>query len=424
MQPSKKYEFLQEQVFEGIWPFNRFTSPTNVLLLLMLYAIWGFFLYVYYMIPLPYLIAGGFGSLGLFLWTIGIFRYADKLRNVEIERINTVNRKFMIGFLENLFHPSSIVISILVFSASLTYLFSSTSFGIESILNKIQVELNVTTLPPLILLFVFLLAFDLCYRLGLSLYVVLMQTRRNLRLAKFFRSPSLKSHFSPIDIRNLEYADYYHLLAICSGFLLVPLGFMDAFLMLAILLYLALTLSLATFNSIYLRILYSRSFPKGLSKLLYSTRFANVATVSPNRYPHITPTLFVFDGRNVFFITSIKSQKVKNLRRINNISIFIDSHKHEEVTNGFGVSISGRARTYGHNVWTGILYFLIFGLRMVRVYMLFRKKYPHYINQYQKENHNLPFAWRIYPLISRTIIEIIPNQFSFWKASRSTLIRF
>ncbi len=424
MQPSKKYKFLQEQVFEGFWLFNRFTSPTNVLLLLLLYAVWGFFLYVYYMIPLPYLIAGGFGALGLFLWTIGIFRYADKLRDVEIERINTVNRKFLIEFLENLFHPSSIVISILVFSASLTYLFSSKSFGIESILDKIQVELHVTTLPPLIVLFIFLLAFDLCYRLGLSLYVVLMQTRRNLRLAKFLRSPSLKSHFSPVDIRNLEFVDYYHLLAICSGFLLIPLGLIDAFLMLAILVYLTLTLSLATFNSIYLRILYTQSFPKGLSKLLYSTRFANVATVSPNKYPHITPTLFVFDGRNVFFITSIKSQKVKNLRRINNVSIFIDSHQHEEVTNSIGVSISGRARTYGHNAWTGILYFLIFGFRMVRVYMLFRKKYPHYISQYQKENRNLPFAWRIYPLVSRTIIEIIPNQFSFWKASRSTLLRF
>lgn len=424
MQPSKKYKFLQEQVFEGIWPFNRFTSPTNVLLLLLLYAIWGFFLYVYYIIPFPYLIAGGFGSLGLVLWTMGIFRYADKLRNVEIDKINTVNRKFMIEYLENLFHPSSIVISILVFSVSLTYLFSSMYFGIESILNKIQVELNVATLPPIILLFVFLLAFDLCYRLGLSLYVILMQTRRNLRLAKYLRSQSLKSHFSPVDIRNLEYADYYHLLAIFSGFLFIPLGFMDVFIMLAILLYLILTLSLVTFNSIHLRILYSRSFPQGLSKLLYSTRFAKVATVSPNKYPHITPTLFVFDGRNVYVATSIKSQKVKNLRRTNNISIFIDSQQQEKVTKSFGISIKGRARIYGYNLWTGIIYFLIFGFRMVRVYILFKKKYPHYINQYQKENRNLPFAWRIYPLVSRTVIEIIPNQFFYWKASRSILVGF
>jgi hypothetical protein len=424
MQPLKKYKFLQEQVFEGIWLFNRFTSTTKVLLLLLLYTTWGFILYVYYLIPLPYLIAGGFGALGLFGWTIGIFRYADKLRNVEIERINAVNRKFLIGFLEDLFHPSSLMISILVFSAILTYLFSSTSFGIENILGKLQGEINVTTLPPLLLLFVILLAFDLCYRLGLSLYVILMQIRRDLRLAKYLRSPLLKTHFSPVDIRNLEYADYFHLLAICSGFMLIPLCSMDPFLMLAILVYLTLAFSLATFNSIYLRILYIRSFPQGLSKLLYSTRFANVATVSPNKYPHITPTLFVFDGRNVYVVTSISSQKVKNLRRTSNISIFIDSHQHEEVTKSFGVSITGRARIYGYNVWTGILYFLIFGFRMVRVYFLFKKKYPHYLSQYQKENRNLPFTWRIYPLISRTIIEVIPDQFSFWKASRSTLIRF
>ena len=206
--------------------------------------------------------------------------------------------------------------------------------------------------------------------------------------------------------------------------MLIPLCSMDTFLLLAILVYLTLALSLATFNSMYLRILYIRSFPQGLSKLLYSTRFANVATVSPNKYPHITPTLFVFDGRNVYVVTSICSQKVKNLGRTNNISIFIDSHQHEEVTKSFGVSITGRARIYGYNVWTGILYFLIFGFRMVRVYILIKKKYPHFIKLYWKENRNIPFAWRIYPLISRTIIEIIPDQFSFWKASRSTLIRF
>ena len=424
MQPSKKYKFLQEQVFEGFWLFNRFRSPTSVLLLLLFYAVWGFLLSIYYKIPTPYLIAGGFGALGLFLWTIGIFRYADKLRNVEIVRLNSVNRKFLIGFLENLFHPSSIVISIFVFSGILTYLFSPSFFGSESFLNKIQEELNVDNLPPLLLLFIILLAFDLCYRLGLSLYVLLTQIRRDLRLATFLKSQTLKTHFSPVDIRNLENADYYHLLAICSGFMLLPIGIMDNFLLLAVIIYLTCSLSLAAFNSIYLRKLYIRSFPQGLSKLLYSTRFANVATVSPNKFPHITPTLFVFDGRNVYVVTSIKSQKVKNLRRISNISIFIDSHKHEEVTKSFGVSITGRARIYGHNAKTGLIYLLIFGFRMVRVYFLLKKKYPNYLEQYQKENRNLPFAWRIYPIISRTIIEVLPDQLSFWKASRSTLLRF
>jgi hypothetical protein len=424
MQPPKKYKFLQEQIFEGVWPFKRFNSPTNVFLLLLLYAIWGSLLSVYYSIPASYFIAGGFGALGLFLWTIGIFSYATKLRSVEVERINSVNRKFLIGFLDNLFHPSSIVIGILVFSGVLTYLFSPASFGGDNILSKIQTDLNIPILPPFLLLFIILLSFDLCYRLGLSLYVILMQIRRNIRLAGYLKSASLKTYFSPVEVRNLEQADYSHLLAILSAFTLIPLGLIDSFIMYAILMYLILVLSLSLLNSIYLRILYVRAFPQGLTDLLYSTKFANVATVSPKKYPHITPTLFVFDGRNIYFSTSVKSQKIKNLRRSKNISIFIDSHMHKEVTKSFGVFITGKARIYGHNVWTGILFFLILGFRMARVYFLFRRKYPNYIFQYQKENPNLPFAWRIYPFVSRTIIQIVPNQFAFWKASRPTLIRF
>ena len=128
MQPPKKYKFLQEQVFEGVWPFSKFKSPTNVLLLLLLYSFWGLGLYFIYEIPLAYFVAGICGAFGLFLWTVGIFRYADNLRNVEVERLNRVNKKFLVGFLENLFHPSSIVISIIVFTIVFSLFLPSVEF--------------------------------------------------------------------------------------------------------------------------------------------------------------------------------------------------------------------------------------------------------------------------------------------------------
>ena len=121
MQPPKKYKFLQEQVFEGVWPFNKLKSPANVFLLLLLYFFWGLGLYFNYKIPLSYFIAGSCGAFGLFLWTIGIFRYADSLRNVEVEKITKVNQKFLVGFLENLFHPSSFSIYFPVHGTGITH---------------------------------------------------------------------------------------------------------------------------------------------------------------------------------------------------------------------------------------------------------------------------------------------------------------
>ncbi|MFX0124807.1 MAG: pyridoxamine 5'-phosphate oxidase family protein [Candidatus Hodarchaeota archaeon] len=424
MQPPKQYKFLQEQVFEGVWPFNKFKSPMNVFLLLILYFVWGLVLFINYDIPLYYFIAGICGIFSVFLWTIGIFSYADHLRSVQVERINAANKKFLTEFLENLFHPSSLVVGVLVFSCVVTYYFTSTYFGVESILVKIQNDMNLRILPPIILLFIFLLTFDFCYRLGLSLYVILTQIRRNLRLAGYLKSPLLRTSFSPVDINNLEKMDYYNYMAICSSFALLPLVIIDLVLFYALILFIMITFSLMFVNIIHLRLLYTRSFPQSLLKLLRSAKLARVGTISTNNFPHVVPTLFVFDGRSLFIATSVASQKVKNLRKNANITIFIDSLSDGDLTKGTGVLVTGHAKIYGHNLWMGIFYYLVRGFRMVRLLMLFRRKYPYYISYYLKGQKKIPRAWQLYPIISRAIVEIIPDQLYFWKASRPTLIKF
>ncbi|PWI48501.1 hypothetical protein CEE45_06345 [Candidatus Heimdallarchaeota archaeon B3_Heim] len=424
MQPLKKYKFLQEQVFEGFWPFSRFQSPANVLLLLLVYFIWGFCLYLIYNIPLSFMIAGSCGAFGLFLWTIGIFRYANALRNVKIERINKVNQKFLIGFLENLFHPSSIVLGVFIFTAVLTYLFTSPSLGTDNFLTELRSAMNVESLPPLLMLFIFLLIFDLCYRLGLSLYLILTQIKRNLILSHYLNTPLLKSHFSPIDIRNLERSDRIHFVSICGGFTLIPLGLLDPIILIVLLIYISTTFILSTAVLIHLRFMYLRAIPDGIMKLIRSAKFAQVGTIRSGKKPHLTPTLFIFNGRNFFIATSNRSQKVKNLSNFNKIAIFIDSQNQRDFTKNVGLLTIGHARIYGHNIRTGIGYFLILGFRMIRTYLLFQLKYPHYINEYLRGTKDLPRAWQVFPIISRTIIEIIPEEFYLSKASRSELIKF
>jgi hypothetical protein len=424
MQPHKKYKFLQELVFEGFWPLNKLSSQTNVLLLLLLYFGWGLSLYFVYDIPIDLMMAGICGAFGLFVWTIGIFRYANALRNVEIERINKANQKFLTEFLEDLFHSSSIIFGVIIYTIILTYLFTFTSPESPNFLSQLQISMNVQSLPPLFMLYIFLLIFDLCYRLGLSLYLILVQIRRNIRLSRYLSTPILKSSFSPIDIRNLERADRFNYLSISGGLALIPLGLLDQLLLCALLLYLIVTVFLSSLVLIHLRILYLRAIPEGIMKLIKSAKFAQIGTIRIGKIPHLTPTLFIFNGRNFFIATSNRSQKVKNLLHQNTIAVYIDSQNQGDYTKSVGLLAIGHTRVYGHNIKTGILYFLVMGFRMIRTYFMFHRKYPQYLNKYWRGNKDLPRAWRIFPILSRTIIEVIPTQFYITKASKPDLVRF
>ncbi|MHA2337321.1 MAG: pyridoxamine 5'-phosphate oxidase family protein, partial [Candidatus Hodarchaeales archaeon] len=315
MQPVKPYVFLQEQIFQGIWPFNQLRSPLNVFLLTLLYLFWGMGLYFLYNIPLYFLIAGIFAAISISLWTLGIFSYANKIRGVKIEQINLTNKKFLVQYLEDLFHPSSIVFGVVLTAFSYVFLLSTTELGTSSILLIVQEELGTSSLPPLLLLYVFLITFDICYRLGLSSYVMITQLRRNLRLSRYLDDKNLKQHFSPFDIRELERADLYHYLALLAGLFLLPLVYFDFFLFFGLVIYLIISFLVASVNILHLRSLNAKAIPIKIKNLLNGSHLAYVGTLSDNNQPHVTPILYVFDGNHIFLATSIGSKKIKNLRK-------------------------------------------------------------------------------------------------------------
>ncbi|MHA1991775.1 MAG: pyridoxamine 5'-phosphate oxidase family protein [Candidatus Hodarchaeales archaeon] len=404
MQPVKPYVFLQEQIFQGIWPFNQLRSPLNVFLLTLLYLFWGMGLYFLYNIPLYFLIAGIFAAISISLWTLGIFSYANKIRGVKIEQINLTNKKFLVQYLEDLFHPSSIVFGVVLTAFSYVFLLSTTELGTSSILLIVQEELGTSSLPPLLLLYVFLITFDICYRLGLSSYVMITQLRRNLRLSRYLDDKNLKQHFSPFDIRELERADLYHYLALLAGLFLLPLVYFDFFLFFGLVIYLIISFLVASVNILHLRSLNAKAIPIKIKNLLNGSHLAYVGTLSDNNQPHVTPILYVFDGNHIFLATSIGSKKIKNLRK--------------------NVLIQGKARIYGYNWLTSIIMIFFFGLKMLQIRRLFVRKYPDYIKKYKKHNLFIPSQWRINPIFSRTLIEINPDRFIYWKGTTLSYVKF
>ena len=240
-------------------------------------------------------------------------------------------------------------------------------------------------------------------------------------------SESIKRSWRASKRVNLEKQlkfNHIHHLAIIGRLFIIPIGLFDLILLFAFFACLFSIFLLTAFNIHHLRLLYACTIPQRLLALLHSAKFAMVGTISLGGSPHITPTLFVCDGRSIFIVTSVKSQKVKNLHQTNDIAIFIDSNTNRNFTKSEGVLIRGRTRIYDHNFRTGMTYMLILGFHIFRIYFLFRKKYPCYTAQYLKKNWNLPRDWQILPIISRTIIEIVPEEFFLWKASKPTLVKF
>ena len=424
MQPLKPYKFLQENVLEGIFPFSRLRTPYNILLLILFYFFWGVGIYYLYGISGNFLLAGVFSALGISLWTLGIFAYAGKLRRTEIEDINPVVRKFLVNYLEKLFNPVSIVFGVILFAFTLTIFFTSFSEKSTGLFSTLFSETGQESLPPLLLLYIFVISFDVCYRFGLSLHIMLFQLERNLLLGRFLANPKLNRSFNPTNIRALEKADLYHYFAIASGILLFPLSLLDPVLLFSLFLYLVFAFFAASVNILHLRILYVRAIPRKIVHLLASAKFAYVGTVSKTVLPHVTPTLFVFDGRHIFLSTSIHSEKVSGLMKNRNIALCIDHRKAEDITKSRGVLVRGVAKVYGHDLRTGIFYVLVFGVRMLMVRFLFSRKYPNYLKSYYQNNKLIPRSWRTAPIISRTIIEIIPKRFSYWHGIKWVKVAF
>ncbi|MHA2344719.1 MAG: pyridoxamine 5'-phosphate oxidase family protein, partial [Candidatus Hodarchaeales archaeon] len=334
------------------------------------------------------------------------------------------NRKFLTKYLDSLFHPSSIVIGVILYVFTIVFFLSSYSSDTEGILNKVQIGSDGSSIHPFILFYLFLISFDICYRLGLSTYVMFTQIRRNFWLESFLRDTRLRNNFIPRNIKTLESADKYHFLALSGGIFLFPMLILDPLLFYGLCLYLIAAFITTTFNLIHLNILHTRAIPKDITNLLCYANFAYVGTNSIKNIPHITPTLFVYDGRHVFLATSIRSKKIKNLRRKNQIAVCIEYRKEDNLSKSQGVLIQGKARIYGHNTLFGLIFVLTRGLRMLLIRNLFVRKYPEYIKQYSKNNQNLPLAWRTLPILSRTIIEVTPDRFIYWKGSKYSRFRF
>src|SRR5258708_2722142 len=67
--------------------------------------------------------------------------------------------------------------------------------------------------------------------------------------------------------------------------------------------------------------------PQVRSFLLQGARTGKIATVGPDRLPHVVPVWFHLDGDEIIFITSDQTMKAKNLLREGHVAMCVDDER-------------------------------------------------------------------------------------------------
>ncbi|MHA2232187.1 MAG: pyridoxamine 5'-phosphate oxidase family protein [Candidatus Hodarchaeales archaeon] len=405
---SENIRFLQEDVIDGLWPFNRLPFPRNLVALSFVYLWSAMFLLLLFGMSFEAFALGCIVGCGIVVWTYGIIRFGDTIRSVEITRTSGMKLRVARVFVQDIFQNGSVIIGILSFVGVLVYFLTLEK---EPFARFVGSPYN-----PLILFYFLLLLFDVCYRFGLTGYISVVIFRRNLLLSRLINDDRLRDQIQPGDVGEYKQIDKHVYTMIAGSFFLIPISFLIHWHLLMLVVILILFMSGAvTLSLLHLETLRVKAFPEEVVRVLSIERFGYVGSIRPQGFPHITPSVFVFDGKRIYLATSLKSQKIRNLTISPFVSFFVRAKaefEEDHTVFGFlGVQVNGKAKILGRTPFHAILIVFLHGFRMWLVQRLMKRKYTHYLRSYSKYGHAIPKAWRIIPFLYRVLIEITPETF-------------
>ena len=262
---------------------------------------------------------------------------------------------------------------------------------------------------PVVIAFAMILAWDVAYRAGIGIWVYSLCLIRSVRLFKASKRRKGLEHTLLNDLKAMERMDRRGVAYGLTALLLLPVISPDKNLSVFVLLY---SLSIVSFSMLSISLIRQVPWlPPDITELLEKSKFAYVGHEGRD-FPHITPVVQVFDGRNVYFVTSKASKKFKLLKKNNRIAVLIDERDPKDFFGNKAVLIVGRARYYDlHN-------FLLNIWKLTKLRNLFKEKYSQYISTYGRRREELPEAWRLTPILKRIPVEVEPERVIYWRGAR------
>lgn len=397
---KKEMKWIYEIIVGKIPPFSLLSYQYSILLQLLFLLILGIILGLVFHLKTISLAYGSLGILVAVLWSMLILQQGPTLRKFRAPLSKDEN-ELLERYKGILFHKNhyEAIPGVAIFVPFMLYLFYDGSGLLKNWLGE---NPNI-----LLLFFVSLLIWDICYRMGLGIWTSILALWRSLELKKLAEKRTELEHTPYTKLRALRKLDINNVFFGLISLLLLPLLKSDPPFVVMIFVF----MTFITFTSFVSAYLISKVpwLPPDIYNLVKESSFAYVGT-SLKGVTHITPVVYVFDGQRIFFNTSKEAKKLKVMRKNNKVAFLIDKRDLSNIYKNKAVLFTGKVKIYG------LLDIPLRLIQMLRTLRLFITKYPEYTRKYSTSE--LPKAWQLTPIIARILVEVKPARIIYWRGAK------
>ncbi|MFQ6061700.1 MAG: pyridoxamine 5'-phosphate oxidase family protein [Methanosarcinales archaeon] len=405
---EKEMKWVYEEIVSRIPPFSLLSYKSSILLQLLLLLFIGLFIgYIYHLDSIVLL----YGSIGIFvavLWSLLILQLGPTLRKFRAP-LNQKENALLEQYKKILFHKNhyEMIPGIIIFVLLMLYLYVFHQyFSRRSMMESWFGEHP----SPILLIFVMILLWDICYRMGLGIWTTTLSMWRSLNLKKMAEKRTELEHTPYTELKHLKKLDINNMFFGIISLLLLPIIQDDYLLVLSILAF-VIFITGTSYVSAYI-ISGIPWLPPDIYDLVIDSKFAYVGTSDSKRITHLTPVVYVFDGQKMYFATSKSAKKIKNLRENNKVAFLVDKRDLKNIYENKAILLIGKVKIYGiHDIF-------LRGLEMLKARNLFFEKYPQYTRKYSTHKFELPKAWQLTPIIARILIGIEPEEIIYWRGAK------
>jgi len=400
-------KWAYEIIAETLPPFKWLPPVQNFLAQLMLMYGSAILLFYYFHVPEHMLLYAFAGTFAVAAWSIFLLQLAPSIRGVNIP-LEGHEKEFLAKYRMLLFHPRRYELYL-----GIVFFFIITGYLLLGSGGLMQLWFG-PTLHPVLLFFVLVFTFDVSYRVAVAVWVSALAIWRSLWLKRYIERRESMEYIPHTGLRNLRRLDLYSASFVLVSIPIFPTIWSDK-VFTAGLLFVDLFVLLSSIGSVFL-LRRAPWLPPDIYDLVYNSKFAHVGTSDESMTPHVVPTSYVFDGMDLFFMSSVVSKKLKNIKANDRVAFIIDSRDSENLLNNKAVLFTGRAKVLG------LFDVLSHPLKVYTARKLFMGKYPEYVRKYAAEKKNLPKAWQLTPMISRVLVDVQPEKIVYWRKAEPMIL--
>lgn len=407
MTASTQRRWLYEELLDRTPPFSVVPTKFRVPLQLTLMEVVGLTTAFYMSLPLKSVILGSLAIITVAIWSQMAIYVGPEIRSLR-DPSSPQERKIIGEYKRGLFSKEryELLIGLVIFGLVLYYLLFTSNVPLSRWLGPSP--------PPVSVLLVALLLWDIAYRMGLSVWASLASLRRSTKLLRASMARFGLRYTSYRELNTLKRLDRINAAYLIGVIPLLPICAEDPGLLFPTVSYSALILG----TSIASWMILDRIpiYPPEVLWLLNEAMYAYVGTSGRDGQPHISPVIFVFDGRSIYFLISKVSKKFQNFRQNNRVALLVDVRDPADIVNNRAILIKGTTKIFSP------IDAMLRLPSLANLRKLFVWKYPAYLKKYAEENQNLPLAWRTTLFVSRLLVRIDMEEFAYWRRARRVYV--